>query len=223
METKDPKKITLSHEIDCWNQPAADRYKPTRPGCEKGHRKYLASSKDSKQRFDTRPQRAQTCAQAILDVVEQHHGKDLDEIRLTEVYVGYAVNGEDRGDTHQNKTSSCYLMSLIKAICALRFHVGGTPIYTSHFFIVCLIMEEENAEVGEKIVSAISNSMHTDGYGFNIADCGNSSSSMKSADREKLGRNIDWIVKHSPYLANCVAQTKLINDRLALEAEVRKL
>jgi hypothetical protein len=123
--------------------------------------------------------------------------------------VGCAEDAKDRFNSHENKPS-CYILALAKAICQLNWSNGGDPIFKSHSFIVALVLEEEDAKVGELIITAISNSMHTPGCGFNIADCGNSNHSMKIADRTTLGRKNEHILNVGPFLKNVRMQDKLL-------------
>jgi hypothetical protein len=138
--------------------------------------------------------------------------------RLTKTYVGYTESTVKRWPTHINKPSN-YILGLAVAISQVEW---PQEFFEIQPFMVSLVREEHEASFGEIIVAAIANCMYETGNGFNIAHAGGSVASFAALSPDRHALVGAWRVKHSPYGANQVAQTKLIERRQQLADNIAK-
>ncbi|RDI89429.1 hypothetical protein Vi05172_g143 [Venturia inaequalis] len=142
------------------------------------------------------------------------------EYRLKpKTYVGYTHSAQERWAEHDEDPHNV-LFALVTAVSQVKF---GEDAYGLKKFIVVLIAEEIEAAFAELIVAAIADCYYNTGNGFNIADAGGSVASFGKLTAKRVDLISVWRNKHSPFHANQVAQTKLLERRMELSQEIDRL
>ncbi|KAF2137336.1 uncharacterized protein K452DRAFT_111809 [Aplosporella prunicola CBS 121167] len=149
---------------------------------------------------------------AELEFFCQHLHSRLDAIptcdwhsplRFPLVDMGYTVNFEARLAADAQHTSAKFLMNLVEAMCGVlfpnRYRVVQHPVY--------LIFEPQQAVMADLVLGQLAHALQATGGGFAYWPTDMLHASSMSVDDKNWARYEKWAVDHSPYVANCRADT----------------
>lgn len=139
------------------------------------------------------------------------------------LYVGYALRADHRQRQHDAcGSSSNWLASLVQATCNVLWGRGA---YRMHFFVICLLSEEDQRPVAEMLLTRVPGAYYHGGLGFCIDIAGKSMESIHfrrlsyEEARDRWADFGEWVEKHTPVQQNWAAETAVV----AAQEEARRL
>ncbi|KAL0262762.1 hypothetical protein SLS55_001735 [Diplodia seriata] len=209
--------VDQQRQPDRWNENLA----------KAGRRKYLAPASS--------PYGAPSPARlAELEMFCQRLHARLDRIasadwqeplRFPLVDVAYTVNYEARAASNaQHASARGFLMNLVEAVCGALF--PGR--YRARMFPVYLVFEAQQAVMADLVVGQLSHALAATGGGTAYWPTDLLHGSAMGVDDKNWPRYEKWAVDHSPYVANCRADSPRQSDELdrikrVIEAKKREM
>lgn len=209
--------VDTYREADSWNENLS----------KAGRRKYLASSLDGAYAAPSAARLAE------LELFCQKLHARLDKIptadwheplRFPLVDVAYTVNYDARLAANERHTAARFLMNLVEATCGVLF--PGR--YRARQFPIYLIFEAQQAVMADLVLGTLAQGLLATGGGtaYWATDCLHGSS--MAVDDKNWMRYEKWAVDHSPYVANCRADSprqsaELDRIKRIMEAKKREM
>jgi hypothetical protein len=216
--SKDPSRITFAQSVDAVGH---KQYDPLR--AKYGARRYappvsedtwapnmLESEKVRYKHLEPSAEKVQRIRD-FLTAVRLRIASAQPNDRLNITYTGYTVKASERWKHHSNNPTN-YIMGGTRAIAKVilaPFDFDLRP------YVIAPLASEEEAPIAEVVVCALSNGYFKSGYGFNMADAGESNDSIMKLEPKQKIKVWAWILKFSPRKANMKEHNKI----LAAQAE----
>lgn len=145
-------------------------------------------------------------------------------LRFPLVDVAYTVNYEARLAANEDHSAARFLMNLVEAMCGVLF--PGR--YRARQFPVYLIFEAQQAVMADLMLGALSQALLATGGGTAYWATDLLHGSSMAVDDKNWMRYEKWAVDHSPYVANCRADSPRQSDELdrikrIIEAKKREM
>ena len=214
-DTVDPKSIEIALLIDSIGHPQHDGMRN-----QYGARRYILPQREERKAPDMllpasvrymhlRPsQESMETLDVFFAAVKRRALNSRSNEPLVMTYVGYTKNAKSRFEQHE-KNPHNYLMGLSRAMAQYLF-----PTHKFGFrpYVIAPIASEEEAPLAEFGVCGLGSSDYRTGFGFNIADAGESNTSIFKLEQKQRVSSWAWIEKYSPRKSNMEQQVVLLEE-----------
>lgn len=181
--------------------PAEDKRAPNMLLPENVRYKHVKPSPERDAKF-------QTCMDAIRARIE--HASDDEPIALT--YTGYTNKASRRWKEHDDNPEN-YLMG---AFLSAARYLYPEDEYDLQKYVIAPLASSEEAPIAEIIVCALGDGYYDSGFGLNMADAGESNSSISAIQESQWIKIWNWICKCSP------RQINMQNQNAQLQAQIEE-